>query len=79
MVNGIRTICSRRLNKGFSLKFRVGSRIQQEILEEGRRMHRSKYCEYNNKDEDNSSNILNDKNDHFMISAIVNTSLYLAS
>ena len=31
-------------------------------LEEGRKTHRLKFCEYNNKDENNGSNILNDKN-----------------
>ena len=32
-----------------------------ETLEEGQRMHQPKLCEYN-KDEDNSPNVLNDKN-----------------
>ena len=44
------------------MKFCVGSRVQQEIPEEGQRMHWLKCCDYNNKDEDNSLNTLNDKN-----------------
>ena len=60
MVNEIETIYFRGLNKGFGLKSRVDSRVRQEAPEEGRRMHRPKRCEYNNKD--NSRNFLNDKN-----------------
>ena len=41
--------------------FRVDSRVQQ-IPEEGRRTYRLERCENNNKDEDNSPKILNDKN-----------------
>ena len=61
MVIVIRTIYTRGLNKSFGLKFRVGSQVWQETLEEGRRTNRPKR-EYNNKDEDNSPNTLNDKN-----------------
>ena len=59
MVKRIRTIYPHGLNKGFSLKFCVGSRVWQETPDEGQRMHRLKRFEYNNKDEENS---LNDKN-----------------
>ena len=62
MVNGIRTIYPRGLSKGFGLKFCVGSRVRHETPEEGRRMHRLKRCEYNEKDEDDSPNRLSDKN-----------------
>ena len=48
------------LNEGFSLRFRVSSRLQHETPEEGQRTHCLKCCEYNN--EDNSPNTLNDKN-----------------
>ena len=40
----------------------VGSRVQQETPEEGWRTYQPNCCEYNNKDEDNSLKILNDKN-----------------
>ena len=61
MVNGIRTIYTDGLNKGFSSKFHLSSSVQQETPEEGgRRMHWLKLCEYNNEDEDNSPNTLND-------------------
>ena len=39
-------------------KFCVSSQVRQETLEESRRTHRSKRCEYNNEDEDNNSNTL---------------------
>ena len=61
MANGIRTGDPRSLNKGCSLKFREGSRVQQ-TPEEGRRTYRPKRCGNNNKDEDNSPKTLNDKN-----------------
>ena len=60
MVNGIRTIYSCELNKGFSSKFCAGFRVQHETPEEGQNMHWLKHCE-NNKDEDNSSNTLSDR------------------
>ena len=53
MANGIRTGNHRGFNKGRSSKFREGSRVRQ-TPEEGRRSYRSKRCENNNKDEDNS-------------------------
>ena len=46
MVNGIRTIYPRGLNKRLGLKFRVGSRVLHETPEEGRRTYRLKRCEY---------------------------------
>ena len=61
MANGIRTGDPCRFNKGCSLKFRVGSRVQQ-TPEEGQRSYWLKRCENNNKGEDNSPKILNDKN-----------------
>ena len=61
MANEIRTGDPRGFNKGCSSKFRVGSRVQQ-TPEEGRRTNRLKRCGNNNKDEDNSLKILNDKN-----------------
>ena len=60
MVIGITTIYPHGLNK--SSKFCVGSQVQHKTLEEGQRMHRLKYCRYNNEDEDNSPNIISDKN-----------------
>ena len=57
MANGIRT----EFNKGRSLKFRIGSRVQQ-TPQEGRRTYRPKRCRNNYKDEDNSPKALNDKN-----------------
>ena len=65
MVNEIRASDRRGLNKGRGSKFRVGYRVRQETPEEGRRTHRPKRCEYNNKDEDNSPKTLNDK--HFFV------------
>ena len=60
MVNGIRASDSR----GRDSKFRVGYRVRQETPEEGRRTHRPKLFEYNNKDEDNSPKTLKDKKNH---------------
>ena len=62
MVNGIRANDPRGLNKELGSKFHVDVRVQQETPEEGRRTHQPKCCEYSNKDEDNISKILNDKN-----------------
>ena len=39
-----------------------GSRLRQETPEEGRRVHRPKRCICNNKNEDNSSNTLDNIN-----------------
>ena len=41
------------LNKGFSLKFCVGSRALHEPPENSQKMHWPKHCEYSNEDEDN--------------------------
>ena len=59
MVNRNRTGNPRRFNKGHSLKFRVGFRVQQ--TPEGWRTYHPKHCG-NNKDEDNSAKNLNNKN-----------------
>ena len=56
MVNGISG-----LNKGRGSKLHVGFQVRQETLEEGWRTYRPKRYEYNNKDEDISPKILNDK------------------
>ena len=61
MANGIRTGDPRGFNKGHSSKFREGSWVRQ-TPEEGRRTYQTKLCGNNNKDEDNSPKILNDKN-----------------
>ena len=47
MVNGVRIIYSRRLNKEFGSTFCVVSRVRHEIPEEGRRLHRPKRFWYN--------------------------------
>ena len=60
MANGIRTGYPRGFNKGRSSKFREGSRVRQ-TPEEGRRSYQPKHYGNNNKDEDNSPKILNDK------------------
>ena len=59
--NGIRTDDPRGFNKGRSSKFREGSRVRQ-TPEEGRRTYRPKRFGNNNKHQDNSPKILNDKN-----------------
>ena len=61
MVNGIRASNPYGLKKGRGSKFRVGSQVRQETLEEGRKTYRPKCCEYNHKDEDNSPKTQNDK------------------
>ena len=61
IVNGIRTIYLRGVNKEFSSKFSVGSWVQHGTHEEGRRTYQLKHCEYNDEDEDNSPNIPSDK------------------
>ena len=61
MVNRIRTGDPRGFNKGHSLKFCVGSWVQQ-TPEAGQRTFRPKHCGNNNKDEYNSLKPLNDKN-----------------
>ena len=61
MANGIRTGDPWGFNKGHSSKFREGSWVRQ-TPEEGQRTYRLKHCGNNNKDEDNSSKTLSDKN-----------------
>ena len=61
MANGIRTGDPRGFNKGRSLKFHEGSRVQQ-TSEEGQRTYQPKRCGNNNKDKDNSPKTLNDNN-----------------
>ena len=61
MANGIRTSDHRRFNKGHGSKFREGSRVWQ-TPEKGWKTYRPKHWGNNNKDEDNSSKTLNDKN-----------------
>ena len=60
MADGIRTGDPRGSNKGCSSKFHEGSRVRQ-TPEEDRRTYQPKCCG-NNKDKDNSSKTLNDKN-----------------
>ena len=62
MVNRIGTVYSRELNKGFSLRFCVDTRLGHETPDEDRRTYRPKRSDYNNEDEINSPNILSDKN-----------------
>ena len=52
---------SKLLRWSLIIFLRVGFRIRQETPKEGQRMHRPKRCKYNNRNEDNSSNTLNDK------------------
>ena len=60
MANGIRTGDPRGPNKGCSLKFCDGSRVQK-TQEESQRTYQPKRCGNNNKDEDSSPKILNEK------------------
>ena len=61
MANGIRTGNPNGFNKECSSKFCEGSRVRQ-TPEEGQKTYQPKRCGNNNKDEDNSPKILNDKN-----------------
>ena len=70
MANGIRTGDPRGLNKGRSSKFRKNFRVQQRP-EEGRRIYHPKRCGNNNKDEDNSPKILNDKKSYTVLKSLV--------
>ena len=69
MANGIRTDDPLGFNKGHSLKFREGSRVQQ-TPEEGQSTYLPKHCGNNNKDEDNSLKTLNDKKSSSFVSEI---------
>ena len=62
MINRIGTVYPCGSNKGFSSKFCVDSQVWHERPEEGRRTSQSKHCDYNNKDEVNSLNILSKNN-----------------
>lgn len=53
MDSGMRTIYPHSSNKGFSLKFPVGH-PDQHTPDDGWRAQRSKHCDNNSKDEDNS-------------------------
>ena len=70
MVNGIRTGEPRGFNKGRSSKFHEGSRVRQ-TPEEDRRTYRLKRCGNNNKDEDNITKTLNDKNSKKKLATVV--------
>ena len=65
-------------NKGRSLKFREGSRVRQ-TPEEGRRTYRPKCCENNNKDEDDSPKILNDKNQQALSQKFIQLSFVVST
>ena len=52
----------RELNKRFNSRFCVGFPVRHNTLEIGRRAYRPKISEYNDDTEDNSLNILSDKN-----------------
>ena len=60
MANGIRTGDPHGINTRCSSNFHEGSRVRQ--TEKGMRIYRPKHSGNNNKDEDNSPKILNDKN-----------------
>ena len=62
MINRIGTVYPWGSNKGFSLRFCVDSWVQHKTPEEGRRTYQPKRCEYNNKDDINSPNILSNNN-----------------
>ena len=73
MVNRIETVYSCGSNKGFSSSFCV----QHETPEEGQRTYWPKHCDYNNKDEVNSQNILSNNNislmENFLKKFYINT------
>ena len=60
MVNRIGTVYPCGSNKRVQFKVLWGMKVYHETPEEGRRTHQPKHCEYNNKDELNSPNILTD-------------------
>ena len=62
MLPGIGTVYSNGSNKRFSSRFRVDTQVRHETHEEGRRTYRPKCCDYNNKVEDNITNILSNNN-----------------
>ena len=69
MVNGIRTGV-----KGCSLKFCVGSWVQQ-TPEESQRTYQLKHCENNNKNEDNIPKTLYDKKSNRSIGKLLDRSV----
>lgn len=58
MASGTREVYPRRLNKGFSFDFPVGY-TDRYTPGGGRRAHRPKRCDNNQKDEDNSLRVNN--------------------
>ena len=62
MDNRIRTFYTRGLNKGFSSKFTVGTRVRPETPEEGRWKYLPKRSDNNNKDDVKKPNILSNDN-----------------
>ena len=62
MVNRIGSFYPCGSKNEFSWKFCVDSRVWHETPEEGRRTYQLKRCDYNNKDEVNSPNILSNNN-----------------
>ena len=61
LVNRTGTVYHHGLDKGFSPRFCVDSRVWHETPEEGWRTYQPKSCEYNDKDNVNSLNFLTDK------------------
>ena len=67
MVNGISPIYPRGLDKWLNLRFCVDSWVWHEIPDEGQKTYWPlKHCTYSNKGENNSLNILNDKDPLFV-------------
>ena len=62
MVNKIGTVYLCSSNKGFSLRFCVDSWVRHETPEEGWMTYHPKHCDYDNKEEINSLNILSNNN-----------------
>ena len=66
MVNRIGTIYPSGSNKRFRSRFRADFRVRHETPEQGRRTYRPKHCEYNNKDEVSSPDILSNENNNLL-------------
>ena len=62
MVKRIGTVHPCGSKKGLSSRFCVDFQVQHETPEEGQMIYRSKSCDYNEKDEVYSSNILSNNN-----------------
>ena len=71
MVNRIGTVYPCGSNKEFSSRFCEDSQARHETLEEDRRTYRLKRCQYNNKDEVSSLNILS--NNQLIINDMMNS------